>query len=292
MRNIKLFTIGNSFSQNATLYLPDLVEADPEVELKIGKACLGGCSLERHWNHAAAFEADPFDPQGSPYHGGQYSLKNLLLEDDWDIVTMQQFSFISNDYRSYQPFADQLKDYVLHHVPAAEIRVHQTWAYRADDKRFGGPGDSQEKMHRELTAAYWQMAADLHARILPVGKAFGNARRDSCWNFKYPDPGFDYENPNAPNLPDQSFSLCKGYLWKQDEETGEWGLRMDGHHANACGQYLGAAVFFECLFEKSILDNPFVPEEITPEDAQFLREIAHKTVAETPAVKTPPDRRE
>src|SRR5690606_17067374 len=114
--------------------LPDLAKEGGH-ELVIGRAELGGCSLERHWNHAAAAEADPEDPKGKPYKGK--SLKMLLGEGTWDVVTLQQYSLLSGDVNTYRPFAKQLYDYVKKLQPNAEVVFHQTWAYRSDAKAFG-----------------------------------------------------------------------------------------------------------------------------------------------------------
>lgn len=51
---LKLFIIGNSFSQNAAKFLPQLAKEGGK-ELKIGRAELGGCSLQRHCLAAAHF---------------------------------------------------------------------------------------------------------------------------------------------------------------------------------------------------------------------------------------------
>ncbi len=47
---MKILTIGNSFANNATMYLDQLVAPYPNIELILGKINLGGCSLEKHWN--------------------------------------------------------------------------------------------------------------------------------------------------------------------------------------------------------------------------------------------------
>src|SRR5438067_980193 len=61
VKHVRLLAVGNSFSGNATKYLPAIVAASGN-KLTLGHASIGGCPLERHWRHAAAFEADPDDP--------------------------------------------------------------------------------------------------------------------------------------------------------------------------------------------------------------------------------------
>ena len=53
---------------------------------------------------------------------------------------------------------------------------------------------------------------------------------------------------------------------------------MDGHHANAAGEYLGACVFYEVLFGDCAVGNTFVPSNLDPAYAKFLQESAHQAV--------------
>jgi hypothetical protein len=53
---------------------------------------------------------------------------------------------------------------------------------------------------------------------------------------------------------------------------------MDGHHANAAGEYLGACVFYETLFHENVVGNAFVPPGIDAEYAGFLQKTAHVAV--------------
>lgn len=268
---VKLLTVGNSFAVNSTKYLEDIAEASG-CTLILGTANLGGCSLERHWNHAAAYEADPASSEGRPYSGR--SLKQILESDDWDVVTLQQFSVISDDIETYRPYAQNLYDYIKKHAPDAEIMIHQTWAYRADDtKRFKG-GMNQQKMHEAVRRNYHTIAKELGVRILPVGEAFANARKHPDWNFER-DPDFDYENPQHPDMPNEKHSLNKGLIWRQNKK-----FFIDTHHAGPLGEYLGGAVFFEMLFDRSILGNSFIPPETDADDIALLQKIAHETVAD------------
>src|SRR5215216_5932006 len=79
-RTLRLFVIGNSFSQNATRYLPQLAKAGGH-ELVIGRAEVGGCSLERHWKAAAAAQANPDDPAGK-FYGGK-TLRERMGDGTW-----------------------------------------------------------------------------------------------------------------------------------------------------------------------------------------------------------------
>lgn len=82
---MRVFVIGNSFSANATRYLPQLAKEGGH-ELIIGRAELPGHSLQQHWSYAEAAQANPDDPKGKPYKGK--SLRELFSVGKWDIVTL------------------------------------------------------------------------------------------------------------------------------------------------------------------------------------------------------------
>lgn len=92
----KVLTIGNSFADNATRYMDEITAADGESELIIGRANLGGCSLEKHWNLVEQCELLP-DVKPYPFRktGAETvpaSLRDVLTSDRWDYVTLQQVS--------------------------------------------------------------------------------------------------------------------------------------------------------------------------------------------------------
>jgi hypothetical protein len=279
-KHVRVLAVGNSFSGNATRFLKEIVAASGN-ELTLGHASIGGCSLQRHWRHVEAFEANPDDPQGRPYNkyrgerGEKMSLREALVAEPWDYITLQQVSIQSFKPETFQPEAGKLHAYVRQYAPGGEVVLHQTWAYRADDPLFKD-GFTQEQMYDGIRRSYATLAGELGARIIPVGDAFQNARRHPAWQFTWPDPDYDYANPTHPELPDQSHSLCVGYRWVSVD--GKPTLRMDGHHANAAGQYLGAAVWFEFLYGQSVVGNAFVPPELTAEDVALLQRVAHETV--------------
>lgn len=283
-KTIRLLTVGNSFSGNASRYIVQLAEAAGH-KVVLGHADLPGCPMDRHWSAVEAAEADPTARAGKPYLfkigkvNRRCSLKTILGSDKWDFVTIQQASPISNDISTYRPYAKNLRDYIKKNAPQAEVLIHETWAYRCDDPRFEpGKGDSQEKMYKDLRAAYQTIAKELGLRIIPVGDALYAAGTDSAWSYK-PGAKVDETFLKYPNLPDQTHSLNVGWTWaKVKNKPGQFKLIMDGHHASDLGCYLAGCVWFEFLFNKSVENNSYVPSDIPAADAKYLRAIAHKTV--------------
>lgn len=267
--SVKLLTIGNSFSNDATAVLPQIVKAGDKT-LLLGKASLGGCSFERHARHLK--EAEAGDPKGKAY-GGR-SLPEILAAEPWDIVTIQQWSLLSFKPETFQPYADEIIAAVRKYAPTAEIVVHQTWAYREDHPIFyKNDGFTPAKMYEGLTSAYKNFADGKGFRVLPVGDAFNLARQTPRWTYT-PDPGFDFNNPPAGQLPDQRTSLNTGWRWNKDRKTGEDKFGLDAIHSNTAGRYLGACVWYLQLFDADTLPAGYAPDTLSAEDAADLRAFA------------------
>jgi hypothetical protein len=273
-RTLRLFVVGNSFSNNATRFLPELAKAGGH-ELIMGRAQTGGCSFERHWNAVEANLANADDPKGRIY-GGK-SLHDHISQGTWDVITVQQYSLHSPDVATYRPYAAKLHAHLGKIQPGAEIVVHQTWAYRADAARFGqiAPGQhagSQREMWEKSRAAYWQIAREIGARVIPTGDAFWRVDSNPRWGYR-PDATFDLKTAQHPALPAQRNSLHVGYRWNAEKKLG-----MDANHANVAGEYLGALVWYAFLFDESPEKLAFVPRGIAPDFAAHLRTVAWQTV--------------
>ena len=272
-----VLAIGNSFSRNATEYLPQLA-ASQGRGLILSHAALGGWSVQRHWEAAEKHQADPRDPQGTPYAlpgpdgtPRPASLERMLRSQPWDIVTFQQHSLTAMDLDTYQPYAGQLADYVRRHAPQAKLWMHETWAYRADHPLLKRRNLTQEQMYQRLRDAYATIARQTAADwIIPVGTAFQTARHDPRWQLDVQED----VHPQAftyPDLPRQVHALCSGWRWDMKASPPVFGF--DGKHCTPAGKYLGAMIWFGSLFG-DIDSHPFAPAELSPEDAAVLQDIA------------------
>ncbi len=279
-KTVKVFAVGNSFARNADQYRNELNAADPENELQLTVAYIGGCSLETHVKLARVHEQNPADPKGKPYPIGKEmkSLKELLTADKWDYITIQQFSWLSPDINSYRPWAKDLCDYIKKYCPDVPIVVYETWAYRSDDSLFKDGKRTDVDMYHHLHAAYQTIAGELgNLPLIPVGTAFYNALQRPDWQF-CKDEKFDPSKAVYPELPDQTHSLHVGWYWK-NEKDGSQKLVMDGHHAGNAGCFLAGLVWREFFLGVDARNNKFVPKEIGEADAVILRQVAHDAVA-------------
>jgi len=278
-REVKVLAVGNSFSVNAKQYFNDFNQEDPAHKLTMKVAYIPGCPLDLHVKLARKHEADPNDPAGKPYPdgaNGKSSLKTLLLEQPWDIITIQQASWQSADINSYRPHAAVLVEYIRKYCPNTPIMVHETWAYRNDDPIFRSGNYSSEMMYQKLHAAYRTIADELgKLKLIPVGSAFNKANNRSDWQFAA-DPAFKPEQMVYPQVPQQPHSLNIGWYWEKSGDGHK--LKMDGHHANDAGCYLAGLVWREKILGIDAREIRFRPANISERDAAVLREVAHETV--------------
>jgi len=231
--NTRILTIGNSFARNACEYLEQITESVEGHSIEIIRANIGGCSLEKH---AKLIDSCAQNPNFKPYQN-KYTLKELLEMYDYDFVTIQQVSSLSFKPKSFQPYADQLVEFIHNHVPGAQVIIHQTWAYHPDSERLKNWAMSREAMHEGLVKNYNVLADRYDTFILPSGNAFYSS-------------------------------------FKKREEMILW--TKDHYHANAQGCYLAGCTWFGVLFDESPKAVSFIPEGISTRDAKFIRKTACK----------------
>lgn len=280
---MKILTIGNSFSDNATFQLAGIMASAKEINLTIGRASLGGCSLEKHWNLVKQSDLLPNVKPYDFYIIGEkptpMNLREALTSQKWDYVTLQQVSHCSWQADTFIPYIDKLSALTKKLAPQAEIVLHQTWAYRIDDDKYFTKNEiTQMEMYKRIVQNYKAIAERLNCSVLPSGAAIQRAREKL--NF-IRDPNFDYKNPKPLALPDESKSLNFGHIWKTgNTPSGNAELAVDYRHLNVKGCYIANAVWFEMFTGKNITDSNFCPEGVSPQELKLFKAIAHQTVIE------------
>lgn len=282
MKTIRLLTIGNSFANNALTYLDDFARSTSDVCFEIGRANLGGCSLEKHWNLARYTDRHPDYKtyrigtcrDGTPIEA---SLQEALTGTQWHYVTLQQVSSTSWCRDTFHPYLEQLHALVSRHASQAKIFLHQTWAYRSDSPFFPQNGLTQASMFQRIRETYAHYADALGCGVLPSGEAVQRFRLSPGRTFQWPDAEFDYQCTEPPALPRQENSLSVGWYWAINvSPKGIPELRLDANHLNAAGCYLVGCVWYECLTELDVRKVTFHPAAITADTAAFLRATAHE----------------
>lgn len=214
---MKILSIGNSFSLNAMKYLHQIARAD-DVNIKAVALYIGSCSLATHYknmnNDARAYEIH----LNGVFTGFYASIREALQSDEWDVVTVQQASWHSVNYDSYQPYLNALVEYIKFHAPKAKIMIHKTWSYRQGCEYLKKMGcDDQIEMYNALSKAYEKASAELGG--LEV--------------------------------------LASGEVMQALLKAGIPDVHSDDIHANALGEYAMGLVWYKKLTGNSPIGNSF-----------------------------------
>ncbi len=238
---MNILSIGNSFSCDAQRYLHAIAKADT-VELNTFNLFIGGCPLSLHYRNMLSEERAYELEMNGESTLFKVSLKEALLNRDWDVVTVQQVSHQSPYYDTYQPYLNKLTEYVKLLVPKAKIVVHQTWSYEKDSYRLNvelGYSD-QRDMFYDIKRAYKKAADDINADfIIPSGEVFEALLSDGIEK-----------------------------------------VHRDTFHASlGVGRYALGLIWYMCLTGHSVKDNSFASfdEEISFDDVQKAKKCVEET---------------
>ena len=286
-KEMKVLMIGNSFSICVGNNLPQIVKMSNKHHLHLTSAYIGGCSLETHANHLKQAEKDPAH---KPYritiwnsadlrkkNTYQGNVLELLKNNKYDIITIQQASHHSWNYATYQPYADIVIDYIRKFNPQAKIMVQQTWAYRSDDSHLL-PGErswgfDQQGMHERVRAAYHKFAAEKGFELIPTGDAIALYRKNTPpYKVLSSQELARYKNPD---LPPRANDIVGRDFWKKQPD-GFMKLDADRIHLNFKGEYLQACVWYMTLFNEDISTIRYEHPRISREECQALISAAGK----------------
>lgn len=215
---MKILSIGNSFSQDAQRYLHRLALKEG-VQLKCVNLYIGGCPLRTHYlnmlddNVAYDFQ---FNGQST---GIKVSIRQALVSDNWDYITLQQASHNSAHFGTYTPYIEALAAYVRKYCPKTKLLIHQTWAYETGSEKLAGQNFATDaEMFASVEDAYNKAFELISADgLIPAGKAMLTAA-----------------------------------------QTGIEKIHRDTYHASlGAGRYLLALCWFKYLTGRDITENTF-----------------------------------
>ena len=254
-KTIKVLAIGNSFSEDAVEnYLYELAAAQGD-SLVIGNAYIGGCSIDRHLDNLKTGKTDYAFRKivgGKKTDTKKSRLDSIIVNEPWDIISLQQASPLSGQPDSYKNLGE-LKRMVqeLATNPDVEIVWHLTWAYpqKSRSGAFKSYGSSQETMYKAiLNTAKQELPKVSISRCIPSGITVQLAREDlgDCMN------------------------------------------RDDIHLSLSLGRFAAACTWCEFLTGKSILYNTYWPDDVSGFDVKIIHKSAHKAMKKVNKImKTP-----
>lgn len=262
---IKILSIGNSFSEDATYFLYDIAKS-AGVDIIVGNVYLSGCSLKTHWTNAlnnnVAYTYYKWTSSTMTKLEKQ-TMQACILDEKWDFITFQQASGDSGIYSTYQPYLNNLVGYVKSLSTNVKFALNMTWAYAEDSTNvsFVNYNNDQRIMYESIINSYKQAAwenNDINI-VIPCATAIQNART----------------NPELRAVGDE--------------------LTLDGYHLNGgIGRYIAALTYFETLIvnnsdmEKDLIsDVTYIPDvDDSTEQLANLAKIAVKKAIENPYMIT------
>ena len=248
-KTIRILAIGNSFSEDAVQnYLYELARAEG-IEIVVGNLFIGGCSLETHLanarSDAPAYSYRKIGPDGKLTTRPNTSLDEALNDESWNYISLQQVSYLAGKFSSWEKSLPQLIRHVREkspHTGNTTLMIHQTWAYAENSthKRFADYGKDQMKMYKDVVDCVSRVAR-LNGidLVIPCGTAIQNGRTSSLGD-----------------------TFCR-----------------DGFHLQRTyGRYTAACTWFEKIFNRDVIENPYFPDTISEKEKRIARYAAHYAV--------------
>ena len=232
-QHLNVLMIGNSYTNNSWSHFVDFAAADANTTLTLELATRGGWTTLDHYQNR----------QNTVYQGGSQSLLDLLNQEAWDYVVIQEQSTRpSQAYLGHIIERNQFERGMLNldvvikrEAPTAEVVYFQTWPRNYNNSYLTTYFNNEPReMHRATSTAYARAATATGADIVHVGTA---------WNYSM------YNNPGL--------TLHSG----------------DGSHAGNAGGYLAGAMFFAYLYDQSPVGSSYTAG-LSQADSDWLQSLA------------------
>ena len=226
---LKILSIGNSFSQDAQRYLTRFAKA-AGVDIMTRNLEIGGCSLEQHWNYFKNDDKNYAYEKDGVWAADGYTLTQGLMEEDWDIITIQQVSHLAGKPETFEPYLPSLLTAIRAMCPNAKLYFQETWEYEIGSGHGGFPEYNCDPnvMFNRVKNTCRTAAKENDLLVIPSGEAIHAAKQ----------------------------------LPEFDIEQGGQSLYRDKFHMHLVyGRYLLACVWFKTLLGRSPVGNVFVPDD-------------------------------
>ena len=248
---IKILSIGNSFSIDTMEYAADVALSLGIGSVKLGNLYIGGCSIKRHYTNAME------DLPGYKYYTNDgsgwecisdFKISDALKSEKWDWISIQHGTGDGSRYTSEESYSDlpRLIDYVRSIVgDEPKISFNMAWvgeAYKSHHEIESYNGD-MKLMYQKLVSLTGTLIASMKGidAVIPTGTAIQNIRA------VYPDKD----------------------------------LTRDGFHLSYdLGRYIAAITFISKLTGCTVDQLDWTPENVTDEEKLAAFDVVKKAICE------------
>lgn len=243
---LKVLALGSKTSEDAVeQYLWDIAHADGR-QILTGNAYVPACTLEKHYGFIQSGE-NAYSYRKVQMEDGQrivtdsVTLKQILQDEDWDYVSIQQLISLSSDFATFEPYLDTILAFLRANLPAkTKILFHHTWSYgpnatNADFDNFSRDGQKMFEAICECTKKV--LNREEITGVIPSGTAVQLARQTALGN--------DLTRDNI-------------------------------HMGLDKGRYIVALTWYETLFNTSCQGNTYHPSGVSEQEAVLCQKAAHE----------------
>lgn len=215
--HIKILSVGNSYSNDTFWMLKDIAES-VGYKVTVGISHLSGGTLEQVYDaingNGTVTTYNKFTASGLNARTN-FNAKDIITDEDWDYIFMQQASTSAMDYATYQPALGNLVSYLKSNATNSSVKlgINMPWVRPISHSTIG-TAEKQLQVNAAIVDACQQAMFNENLDIfIPTGIAIMNGRSND-------------------------------YLAQVSDE-----LTRDGSHLDeGIGRYLAALTAFNAIF--------------------------------------------
>lgn len=178
---LKILAIGNSFTDDGTSFLQDLINETSLINISVCRVVNGGKALDFYYNALSDNNTEmtltSLNPTAVASKTG--TLKEILAYQDWDIIIFQQLSNYAGQYNTIDPYLPTLAKEARKLCPNPCVCVgwQSTWAWSVNKQGGWITGSTQIEECEYIAKTASQVANYGVDIIIPSGWAVQNARK-------------------------------------------------------------------------------------------------------------------
>ena len=250
---LKILALGNSFSVDAMEYLYQIAQAMGKKVL-LGNLYIGGCTLNHHWNcimnNTAEYHYSKNINGIWEEHFEITTARYGLMDEAWDVITMQQASGSSGKSESYNEDLEKIIQYVQENrrCITGKLGWQMTWAYQQDSTH-----NEFLNYQQDQNTMYQSICRTVQEKILT-------------------NPQFDFIIPTGTAIQNMRTSPIGDHLTR------------DGFHLSyQLGRYIAGLTWYCAITKDSIADISWVPDkEEIPENLLYYAKRSVQNAIHTP----------
>jgi len=186
MEELKILSIGNSFSVDTMQHMANIALALGVKKIKLGNLYVGGCSIRKHYYHASN-DLPAYKYYVNTGNGWEvtpeYKISDAIVSEQWDWISIQHGTGDGSYYTKPESYQDlpKLIQYVKEMAwPGVKLAFNMTWVGESDHthREIVSYGGNQLLIYQkiaELTRNLILPMAEIQC-VSPTGTAIQNAR--------------------------------------------------------------------------------------------------------------------